>query len=173
MERRRVDASDVLTELHGNLCIACGTFRMHFAQFERGEMPLLLMVGVQTMCLQHIVLALAKLAEFWERFHDVVPTEYREQFKLLLKELRRRGVKEFRNKAAGHIWDKDLGRPLVQSEIQERLLRIADGDRRTFLEWVFGEQENIYPKTVVSIVEAVRDRLMELHGVPPNDVVNR
>jgi hypothetical protein len=173
IHRRVVDASDVLTELHGNLCIGCGTFRMHFQQFKRREIPLLLMAGVQSMCLQHIVLALTKLIEFWERYHDVVPEEFRAEFKALLKELNRRGVREFRNAAAGHIWANELGRPLVQSEVQERLTRIADGDREKFLQWVFGEQVNVYPTTVVSIVEAVRDRLMEVHGIPPAAVIDR
>ena len=50
---------------------------------------------------------------------------------------------------------------------------ITDGDVSTFLDWINNPRGDIYPSTVVSIVETVRDTLMKQHSITFNEFLNR
>ena len=125
------------------------------------------------MCISYIALAFAKLAEFWEHYHDLVPSECRDALKAVLKEMRRRGVKEFRNRCVGHVWDQKARRPLKHSEVLEAIEQMAEGDFPAFLKWVNDPANNDYPNTVVSVVETVRDKITAQFSVKPEEVVGR
>src|ERR1700731_2809347 len=91
------------------------------AQFHEGRVNENLMVTVQKICLSHLVLGLYKFHEFYRRFRAVIPPEYRDKCKGLVREIEQKGVIDFRKKYVAHIWDKDNQRPLVHPEIMDRL----------------------------------------------------
>ena len=55
----------------------------------------------------HLLLALAKWIEFYKRYKNIIPSQFQSDAKKLCTELEARGVRHYRNKVAGHIWDDD------------------------------------------------------------------
>lgn len=90
-----------------------------------------------------------------------------------MREIKQKGVVEFRNKCIGHIWDKDQHRPLIHSEIVTRLDRLTGANLSGFMDWINDPKANTFPSTVVSIVETVRDTLMTQHGITQDEFINR
>jgi hypothetical protein len=120
---------------------------------------------VNRMCLSHLFLTLQKWTEFYERFHHVVPADCRPTCKKLFKEVQRRQVSRFRNTFVGHIWDKKRRRPLTEEEIEAAVRQIVEGDQDAFARWCNDHEGNVYPVTVVSIVERTRDRIRKVFGL--------
>jgi hypothetical protein len=168
-----VHAADTLNDFVGDLVSGAMLFREWHAQFAAGRVPEMLMVNVQKICVSHLVLALCKFVEFYKRFHQVLPSGHRETCKTLVCEINQRGIVEFRNKCVGHIWDKEQQRPLIHSEIMLRLTRLTDGDMSGFLNWINNPAGNQYPYTVVSVVEGVRDSLMQEYSISPDEIIHR
>jgi hypothetical protein len=90
-----------------------------------------------------------------------------------VREIKQKGMVEFRNKCVGHIWDTNLHRPLIHSEIMTRLNRLTGGNLAGFLDWINNPMANTFPSTVVSIIETVRDALMSQHGITQDEIINR
>jgi hypothetical protein len=170
---RAIDAADVLNDFIGDFVTGVMVFREYSAQLKAGRLSLEMMVGIQKMCLSNIVLAFAKFEEFWKHYHDVVPIEHRDACKSILKAIRNRKITEFRNQVVGHIWNTSERRPLRHSEVMQALESMAAQDFGAFLDWINNPKTNTYPSTVVSIVEAVRDAIVSLHGIRPEEIVNR
>ena len=173
MRDRIVDAIDVLNDLVGDLGTGTNVLRDYHAQAAAGKMPADILSGVQRLCVSHIVLGCCKFIEFYERFHDVVPEEHRPVAKRLLKELNARGMVEFRNTVAGHIRHNQLGRPLRNSEITGLLQEMMRGSVEGFLSWVNELQSGARNETVTAVIESLRDALIELHEVSPDEVLRR
>jgi len=119
------------------------------------------------------MLTLSKWLEVHEKYHAIFPKETSPVCRELNKRIRLRGIPDFRNKCIGHIWDKKIGRPLVQSEIMTRLDAIVAGDLPAFFKWLNDPAGNTYPKTVVSIVEKIRDDIVAEHGIHPDEIIDR
>src|SRR5688572_15995678 len=107
---RAIDAVDVLNDLVGDFVTGSMVLREQEAHFKKGALTLHQMVGVQKMCLSHLVLALAKCIEFWEKYHGLVPAKHRDTFKLMNRKIRAREVASFRNSCVGHIWNDEQQR---------------------------------------------------------------
>lgn len=112
-----IDAVDVLNDLIADLIAGTNIFKDYRQRLKSGSFRLEQMSAVQKMCFSHLVLSLCKLLEFWEHYHRLVPATHSDELKRLNSEIRRRDVEYFRNKVAGHTWDKKLQRPLRHSEI--------------------------------------------------------
>jgi hypothetical protein len=170
---RAVDAADVLNDFIGDFITGVMVFREYEAQARAGKVPLDMMVGIQKMCVSHLVLAFAKFEEFWKHYHDVVPGEHREACRAIRTTIRERKVSEFRNRCVGHIWSNDARRPLKHSEVMEALQTLVNQDLGAFLRWINNPEANAYPSTVVSVIEAVRDAIVAEHGIRPEEIVDR
>lgn len=99
-------------------------FNQHF---EAQSLTLDQMVGVQKMCLSHLVLAMAKLLEFWEHYHSVVPADIAPDFKLMNRFGRER-LLSFEIPQLGTFWNDTLKRPLKHSEIMASIGAVLKGD---------------------------------------------
>lgn len=117
--------------------------------------------SIERFALGYLFLTLCKWTEFYDRFLHVTPDDCRAKCKSLTREIRRRKIPEFRNTFIGHIWDKKRGRPLTGAEIEAAAEVIVEGDADGFCAWCNNHEDNKYPNTVASIVEHVRDRLIE------------
>lgn len=173
LRAKAVHAADTLNDFVGDLVSGTMLFREWDTQFKAGRVPEMLMVNVQKICISHLVLCLCKFVEFYKRFHQLIPSAYRETCKALVQDITRKGVIEFRNKCVGHIWDTELQRPLVHSEIMTRLSRFTYGDMSVFLDWINNPKGNQFPSTVVSVVEKVRDALMSDYSITPDEIIHR
>lgn len=168
-----IDAVDTLNDLIGDLVAGTLVLLDYHQRYKAGHFVLQQMTAVQKMCLSHLVLSFAKLLEFWDRCHQIVPAEHRDDLKALNRILNQKGVKDFRNKVAGHAWDTRLGRPLRNSEINARLEALTDGHLGEFLRWVNNLEGNTYPRTVLSVVETIRDSLMTKYKIQPQEIIDR
>ena len=168
-----IDAVDTLNDLIGDLVAGTLVLLEYHQRFEAEHIPLQKMTAVQKMCLSHLVLSFVKLLEFWERCHQIVPAEHRDDLKALNRILKKKGVEDFRNKVAGHVWDRRLGRPLRNSEINARLEVLTDGHLGEFLRWVNNLEGNTYPRTVLSVVETIRNSLMIKYKIQPEEIIGR
>ena len=63
--------------------------------------------------------------------------------------------------SARHIWSEKMNRPLTQDEIEAAVLEIVEDDQDAFVRWCSNHESNVYPTTVVSIVERTRGRIRE------------
>lgn len=79
---------------------------------------------LRRMCLSHLVVTLSKWAELYDSYKAVIPSETRAACLKLRKEIDARGIRDFRNTVVGHIWDSELKRPLMRSEVDTRLAKV-------------------------------------------------
>jgi hypothetical protein len=173
LRARAVDAADVLNDFLGDFVTGVMVFREYHAEFQRGKLIDIQMVPIQKMCISNIVLAFAKFEEFWQHYSDVVPEPRRQACKNILKEIRERRITDFRNHCVGHIWNKQQRRPLTHSEVRTSLEFMVREDFAAFLNWINTPGGNEYPKTVVSIIETVRDAICAEHNVRPEEMIAR
>lgn len=116
-------------------------------------------IGMARMCYFHLILLLAKWVEFYEKYSSTIPDDCIQECRALTNEIRKLKIPMFRNKYIGHVWDKDTKRPLSSNEISGYMKQITKGDQAAFLRWINDAHNDQYPKTVVSIISHVRDRL--------------
>jgi hypothetical protein len=168
-----LDAIYVLNDLADCFKVGTSVFNEYQSRFKMGQLDQPGIVGVQKMCVSHLVIGLFKICEFWKEYKALIPTELRPEVKALVSDLEKRGVVNYRNTVVAHVRDKKLRRTPTQYEAMELLNQISDGHPSRFLLRLFDPKDNTYPKTVASIVVKLRDRLRELHGVTPEEVFKR
>ena len=168
-----IDAVDVLNDVIVDLIAVTNVFIDYRQRLKEGKFSAEQMSTVQKMCFSHLVLSFCKLLEFWERYHRLVPENHREVLKSLNAEIRKIGAKDFRNMVAGHIWDKKHQRPLRHSEIMLRLNGLIGKHADDFLYWINNPKNNTYPETIVSVVETIRDAIVQAHTIDPEEIIKR
>lgn len=168
-----INAVDLLNDFVGDLITGTMALAQYHKEHNSGVITTEQLVGINKMCLSHLVLGLTKWAEFYKRFHHLIPSELKGDAKQIIKTIESRKVIEFRNKCVGHIWDKDTNRPLVNSEIMARLNTITGNDIRGFLRWLNNPDPAEFPNSVAGISEAIRDKIATAHGIAPGEVLNR
>jgi|OpeIllAssembly_1097287.scaffolds.fasta_scaffold05707_4 hypothetical protein len=173
MRERAINAVDVLNDLVGDLITGTNVLRDYRAQHQRNKLPTELVVGIQKMCISHLVMGACKFIEFFEHFHDILDADDRTSAKALVREFNSRGMVEFRNTVVGHIWDKKKGRPLLLSEITQHLERLTNKDLVSFLDWINKLEVHRQPDSVVGTVEKIRSNLVEAHSIQPDEVIGR
>ena len=82
-----------------------------------------------------------------------------------MKILKNKKIVEFRNKVVGHVWDKDKRAPITDEEHDNYIKQIYGGNFESFLLWVNNPGNNIYPKTVVSIVEYTKNKIAKDYNI--------
>ena len=125
---------------------------------------------LRRMSLSHLIVTLSKWAELYDRYKAAIPYATREACLSLRKEIEARGIRDFRNTVVGHIWDSDVGRPLMRSEVDTRLAAVLGGDQQAFLSWINNPTDNVFPKTIVAICEATREAIRVEHGLDDSEI---
>lgn len=125
---------------------------------------------LRRMCLSHLVVTLSKWSELYDRYKPVIPSESRAACLELRKEIEKRGIRDFRNAVVGHIWDSKLKRPLMRAEVDTRLAQVLGDSQSSFLAWINNPTGNLFPKTVVTICEAVREGIRAEHGLNDTEI---
>jgi hypothetical protein len=115
--------------------------------------------GLSRLSTTHLILALAKWMEFYERYKSLIPQSTAATAKTVYSNLKTRGVRDFRNKVVGHIWDKDVGKPLSKEDMQERLARVIGPDEEAFNRWIYNPSATDPTSHLVGLTEEIRDAL--------------
>lgn len=154
-----ISAFHLLNGFVGDLAAGSQVRRLFMSSRSSNNMSAATLGCVNRMCLSHLLLALDKWSEFYDHFHRVIPDDCRPACKQLTSKVRRRRIDRFRDTVVGHIWDKKLNRALTSEEIEAASQAIVEGDPDGFVEWCNHPTSNLFPSTVISIVEHTRDRI--------------
>lgn len=168
-----IQAVDILNDFIGDCVVSVMVLIEYRRVLSDDETQVTSLIAVNKMCLSYLIITLNKWLEFYDKYLNVLPNNLRQECKALTREIKRRKVVEFRNKCVGHIWDKSTKRPLYNSEINERLGNIIGDSISDFLYWINNPDGNEYPKTVVSIIEAVRDQLVKNYSIKYDEIKER
>jgi hypothetical protein len=125
--------------------------------------------AIRRLCLSHLVIALAKWSELYRRYRRVISRIVIKQAKMLAREIESRGVVEFRNKVAGHVWDEKAKRALTVQEVEDRLNAVLRDSVDDFLLWV-NDPNGSNKNTVVGIIESIHAQIQNEHGFRENDL---
>lgn len=169
-KQRAVEAFVILDEFIGDLVVGTRTIELYASSELSSVMTTDYMVATTRLCVFHIIITLAKWIEFYDKYNSIIPKDVRNECLDLRKELLRRGVRDFRNKVVGHIWDNSNNRPLTLQEALSYLNKIYDNNYKGFLLWVNNPEENTYPETVVGITEHVRKRIQQDFNISEAEV---
>ena len=160
MRARAVEAVRILNDFALDAVVGTKTLEIFDKLRSTYGYPEGIKVGFARLVYFHLILVLAKWVEFYEKYGSIIPKDCAKECKALTREIKRLQIPRFRNKYIGHIWDKDSDRPLSKKEVIRYMEAITKSDGRRFLLWINDGNDNAYPKTVVSIISEVRDRLM-------------
>lgn len=170
MRTKAIEAYRILNDFVGDL--VAGT-----RSLDVFESPLLASkIGPNThlvlrrMCLSHLVITLSKWAELYDTYKAVFPSGTRAACLELRKQIKNRGIRDFRNTIVGHIWDSKLKRPLTRTEVDARLAQVLKDSQQSFLTWINDPAGNVFPKTVVAICEAAREGIRAEHGLNDSEI---
>jgi len=169
MREKAIEATRLLNELMLDLMAGSRSIEIFELHVIASRMRPEVQLGLRRMALSHIFITLSKWLEFHGRYKTVIPEDMKDQCLVLKKEIEARGVREFRNKVAGHIYDDEKKRPLTLNETENHVAKILKGNRNSFLAWV-NKVNAPYPTSVVSIVEAVRDRIEKDHTLTQGEL---
>ena len=159
MRKRAIEAIKMLNDFISDAVVGTRSIEIFEKLNENRALSEGVKVGMARMCYFHLILLLAKWAEFYKMYSSIIPKDCVEECRTLNKEIGKLQITSFRNKYIGHIWNKDTKRPLSSKEISAYMEKITKGDRTNFLRWINNSGNNEYPNSVVSIISHVRDRL--------------
>lgn len=125
---------------------------------------------LQRMIFFHLAMVLCKLVEFRDHYARCLPGEARSWLKELSIEVKRRRLRELRNKAIGHIHDKTTGKPLTRDQLEALFQKGVDGDSERFFKWMRNAKHPDDLHTVMGRVMWLRDAIMMAHGLSAADV---
>lgn len=170
---RAVEAIDILNDFIGDCVASVNVFRDYWNALKDDASRQNMLVAVHRLCMSYLLVTLDKWLEFYDRYHGLIPSDLHDECKKLMKELRSRKIEDFRDTCIGHIWNKKTKRPLYSSEIDVALKQITKGDINGFLKWVNDPNNNVFPSTIVSIVETVRDRIAREHNIDYQEITSK
>ena len=171
--KKAINAVDLLNDFVGDFITGTMFLAKYHAAHNSGSVTAEQLVAINKMCLSHLILELTKWAEFYKKFHYLIPIELKEQAKQIMRTIEERKIIDFRNKCVGHIWDNETNRPLVHSEIMERLNIITNNDIPEFLRWLNNLDPNQYQNSVAGISEAIRDKIADVYKITPSEAFER
>jgi hypothetical protein len=125
--------------------------------------------GMRRMCHSQTLLGLSKFLEFYDAYHDLIPTECKEHCKNIKKGIEAKKIYDFRSKYVAHLIDKSTGRPLDPDQLDHYVRNIFGDDERHFILWV-NDQKKKFPETVVSVLERTRDGIMKDHAITKDEM---
>ena len=153
-----IDAVTVLDRIVGEIATGVGALRwIQARRIENAQFVGLL----ENLCITQLVFAGCKFVEFYKHFQGVLADEERVRAKRLVDEIEDRGLVAFRNTLAGHIWDRQKNRIVMDSESRAMMDRITKGNPDSTLEWIMpasGESWDSAYGTVTALLNGLRER---------------
>ena len=160
----RQDAIDILNGMILDICVAVEVLR----DYEHGDYPnrdALFRQGIYRLCLQSIILNLAKFTEFCREYgklmHQFCP-ELTIQRNKIKEDLEKKKVNDIRSKYIAHNRCDKTKSPLSTQEIDTLLIGVIGSDSaQDFLDWLhpqtMSDADN--PESFSGCISLVRDKL--------------
>lgn len=170
MRTKAIEAFRMLNDFVGDLVAGTRGLEVFESPGFASKLGASTQLILRRMCLSHLVVTLSKWAELYDHYKAVIPNATREACLSLRKEIEARGIRHFRNKVVGHIWDSELSRPVMRSEVDARLAQVLGDSQQSFLAWINDPASNVFPKTVVAICEAARDAIRDEYNLNDSEI---
>jgi hypothetical protein len=138
---RALEAIRMLNNFVGDIITATKTLQ-HASTIMKSPK---LVPMLNRMCITYLMLALAKLMEFYDKYNRFLPQKESAELKAVRRELGARHLLDLRNKVIGHVWDKARKRPLTDGEVDAQLAKTTKGDLDEFIAWINGDSPDTEP----------------------------
>jgi hypothetical protein len=170
--RRTREAFRLANDLHLDLITGTQIYSLLQKMLAAKPASEMIQVGISRMCLSYVIVALSKWVEYYDKYKSFIPSDVKNHAKNLRNEIERRGIRDFRNKTVGHVWDNEKKMPVTMQETESRLQRIlGPDDLDGFMRWVNHATDNQFPRNVVMVVERVRDHIQATNGFTEGDLL--
>ena len=156
---RNQEAISILDTLILDTMVGLRSLDIFSALDDKRSLSANMRAGLSRLSTTHLVLALAKWMEFYERYRNLIPQRTAVTANTVYRDLEKRGVRDFRNKVVGHIWDKDVKKPLSAEDTQERLAKVIGPDEEAFNRWIYNPGAMDRTSHLVGLTEEIRDAL--------------
>ena len=169
---RALDAARLLDRLLIDVVVGTRILDIFESQNSKNTIQPVVFHGMRRMSHSHTLLGLSKFIEFYKTYHDLIPPACRTPCKNMMKIIESKKIYDFRSKYVAHVIDEDTGRPLNLNELEDYIGAIFGQDETSFIRWV-NDQKNIFPTTVVSVLEKTRDEMMRENGISKGEMSQR
>jgi len=163
---RHQEAVSILDMLILDTMVGLRSLDIFSAIDDKRSMSVNMRAGLTRLSTMHLILALAKWMEFYEHYKNLIPERSAANAKTVYKDLKRRGVRDFRNKVVGHIWDKDVGKHLSKEDTQKWLARVIGPDKAAFNRWIYNPGATDCTSHLVGLTENIRNALRKEGATP-------
>lgn len=170
MKSKAVEAYRILNDILGDLVFGTRTIDHLFHPLLSSQMDKAYEIGVTRLCVFHLIISLNKYIEFYQHYKNIIPEEVRNSCKELMKILKAKQIPDFRNKFVGHIWDKNKKAPITDKDRDMFEQKIYEGDFNAFLLWINNPNNNVFPETIVSIIENTQKKLVEDYKIDDSEI---
>jgi len=169
---RALDAARLLDRLLIDVVVGTRILDIFESQNSKNTIQPVVFHGMRRMSHSHTLLGLSKFIEFYKTYHDLIPPACRTPCKNMMKIIESKKIYDFRSKYVAHVIDEDTGRPLNLNELEDYIGAIFGQDETSFIRWV-NDQKNVFPTTVVSVLEKTRDEMMRENGISKGEMSQR
>jgi len=166
---RALDAARLLDRLLIDVVVGTRILDIFESQNSKNTIQPVVFHGMRRMSHSHTLLGLSKFIEFYKTYHDLIPPACRTPCKNMMKIIESKKIYDFRSKYVAHVIDEDTGRPLNLNELEDYIGAIFGQDETSFIRWV-NDQKNVFPTTVVSVLENTRDEMMKENGISKEEM---
>ncbi len=170
MRSKAIEAYKILNDVLGDLVIGTNTIDHLFHPLLSSQMDEKYKIGITRLCVFHLIITLNKYIEFYHHYKAIIPKETLNSCKDLMKILKDKQIPKFRNKVVGHIWDKERKAPITDQESDIYSQRIYGGNFNAFLLWINNPNDNVFPKTVISIIENAKKKIAEDYKIEDSEI---
>jgi len=166
---RALDAARLMDRLLVDVTVGTRSLEIFDSLNSKTAIHAVVFYGMHRMCHSQTLLGLSKFIEFYKTYHDVIPVDCKTPCKSVMKIIESKQIYEFRSKYVAHLIDEKTGRPLNLDELEQYLGGIFGQDETNFIRWI-NDQKNIFPTTVVSVLEKTRDEIMKQNGISKEEM---
>ena len=169
---RALDAIRLLDRLLIDIVVGTRSLDIFESLNSKNTIQPVVFHGMRRMSHSHTLLGLSKFIEFYKTYHGLIPPACRAPCKNMMKKIESKKIYDFRSKYVAHVIDEDTGRPLNLNELEDYIGAIFGQDETSFIRWV-NDQKNVFPTTVVSVLENTRDEMMKENGISKGELSQR
>lgn len=164
-----IDAYKILNDICADLVIGTRSIE-HLNILISYQIDKQYRIGLTRLCVFHLILTLNKYLEFYKHYHAIIPKDILKVCRELKKQLEAKQIPQFRNKVVGHIWDNTKKSPITGEDHDQLLQNIYGGSYSSFINWINQSEKDIFPETVVSIIDKLKKTLADEYRINDRDI---
>lgn len=166
---RALDAARLLDRLLVDVVVGTRSLEIFERLNSKTTIRPIVFHGMRRMSHSQTLIGLSKFIEFYNAYHNLIPPACRTPCKNMMKKIKSKRIYDFRSKYIAHVIDEDTGRPLNLNQLEDYVEAIFGQDDTNFIKWV-NDQKNVFPTTVVSVLEKTRNEIMKENVISEEEI---